>query len=117
MKCPLCEDCGWVCENHPDRPWEGKDACTCGGAGMPCPWCNLHDKNGRRACRMAFGRSTRRAGVISKSWAREFDDPMPLPRGRELVTLEDAGNYITKLPKAEHEASEWQAAKARNGFP
>jgi hypothetical protein len=24
--------------------------------------------------------------------------------------LEDAGNYITKLPKAEHEAPEWQAA-------
>jgi hypothetical protein len=33
-----------------------------------------------------------------------------LPRGRLLVTLEDAGNYITKLPKAEHEAAEWQAA-------
>ena len=31
-------------------------------------------------------------------------------RGRELVSLEDAGNYITKLPKAEHEAPEWQAA-------
>jgi hypothetical protein len=33
-----------------------------------------------------------------------------LPRGRHLVTLEDAGSYITKLPKAEHEAPEWQAA-------
>jgi len=35
---------------------------------------------------------------------------IPLPRGRQLVTLEDAGRYITKLPKAEHEAAEWQAA-------
>ena len=26
------------------------------------------------------------------------------------VTLEDAGNYITRLSKAEHEAQEWQAA-------
>jgi hypothetical protein len=26
------------------------------------------------------------------------------------VTLEDAGNYITKLPKTVHEAAEWQAA-------
>ena len=26
------------------------------------------------------------------------------------MTLQDAGNYITKLPKAEHEAPEWQAA-------
>ena len=33
-----------------------------------------------------------------------------MPRERSLVTLEDAGNYITKLPKAEHEAKEWQAA-------
>ena len=33
-----------------------------------------------------------------------------MPRGRYLITLEDVGNYITKLPKAEHEAKEWQAA-------
>jgi len=33
-----------------------------------------------------------------------------LPRGHQLVTLEDAGRYITQLPKAEHEAKEWQAA-------
>jgi hypothetical protein len=43
-------------------------------------------------------------------WRRRFDDPIPLPRGRQFVTLEDAGNYITRLPKAEHEAAEWQAA-------
>jgi hypothetical protein len=30
--------------------------------------------------------------------------------GRRLVTLQDAGTYITKLPKAEHTAPEWQAA-------
>ena len=29
---------------------------------------------------------------------------------RPVVTLEDAGNYITKLPKSEHEVAEWQAA-------
>ena len=38
-------------------------------------------------------------------WRRPFDEPIPLPRGRELVTLKDAGTYITKLPKAEHEAT------------
>ena len=48
--------------------------------------------------------------MAAKGWQRAFDDPIPLPRGRQLVTLADAGNYITKLPKAEHEASEWQAA-------
>jgi hypothetical protein len=36
--------------------------------------------------------------------------PIPLPRGRQLVTLEDAGNHITELPEAVHEAKEWQAA-------
>ena len=44
------------------------------------------------------------------SWSRPFDDPIDLPGGRQLVTLEDAGNYITKLPKAEHMAPEWQDA-------
>jgi hypothetical protein len=29
---------------------------------------------------------------------RPFDDPIPLPRARQLITLEDAGAYITKLP-------------------
>ena len=43
-------------------------------------------------------------------WRRPFDDPIPLPCGHQLVTLEDAGTYITKLPKAEHEAAEWLAA-------
>jgi hypothetical protein len=48
--------------------------------------------------------------VANRGWKRRFDEPIPLPRGRYLVTLEDAGNYITKLPKAEHESAEWQAA-------
>jgi hypothetical protein len=33
-----------------------------------------------------------------------------LPRGRRLVTLEDAGNYITKLPKADQDAERWPIA-------
>ena len=44
--------------------------------------------------------------TAERGWKRPFDDPIPLPGGRKLVTLEDAGNYITKLPKAEHEAAE-----------
>jgi hypothetical protein len=48
-------------------------------------------------------------GKSPSGWKRLFDDPIPLPRGRELVT-KDAGTFITKLPKAEHEAPEWQAA-------
>jgi len=48
--------------------------------------------------------------MADSGWKRLFEDPIPLPRGRQLVTLEDAGTYITKLPKADHEAAEWQAA-------
>jgi hypothetical protein len=48
--------------------------------------------------------------MADSGWIRLFEDSIPLPRGRQLVTLEDAGNYITKLPKAEQEAPEWQAA-------
>jgi hypothetical protein len=48
---------------------------------------------------------------MTADWSRKFDEPIPLPRGRQLITLKDAGTtYITKLPKAEHTAPEWQAA-------
>jgi len=45
------------------------------------------------------------------SWDQEFFDPIILPgRKQPLVTLRDAAQYITKLPKAEHDTDEWQAA-------
>jgi hypothetical protein len=44
------------------------------------------------------------------SWQREFEDPTPLPGGRQLVSLLDAATYITELPEAVHTAPEWQAA-------
>jgi hypothetical protein len=37
-------------------------------------------------------------------------NPIPLPGGRQFVTLEDAAGYIMKLPKAEQNLGEWQAA-------
>jgi hypothetical protein len=42
-------------------------------------------------------------------WSARFDEPIPVPKGRPVVTLE-AGNHIKKLQKAEYEAPEWQAA-------
>jgi len=44
------------------------------------------------------------------SWDQRFFDLITLPGGRKLVTLRDAALFITKLPKAEHDAEEWQAA-------
>ena len=43
-------------------------------------------------------------------WTRKFDEPIPVPKGRRLITLRDAGDYIAKLPKAKHMTAEWQAA-------
>ena len=47
---------------------------------------------------------------MASGWKRRFDEPIPLPRGRQLVTLEDAAKYIQKLPPAEQQIAEWQAA-------
>jgi hypothetical protein len=45
-------------------------------------------------------------------WSRPFDDPIPLPGARKLVTLQDAAGYIMKLPKAKQDLEEWQTAVA-----
>jgi hypothetical protein len=51
-----------------------------------------------------------RHGCIMADWSRRFEDPITLPDGRTLSTLRETGDYITSLPKAVHEAAEWQAA-------
>jgi hypothetical protein len=53
---------------------------------------------------------------VKSGWSREFEEPIIIPprgprgKSRELVTLKDAGEFIAKLPKAEHTAKEWQMA-------
>ena len=47
---------------------------------------------------------------MATGWKRPFDDPIDLSDGRSLVTLEDAGDYITRLSKAEQQLDEWQTA-------
>jgi hypothetical protein len=48
--------------------------------------------------------------MAATGWKRPFADPIPLPGGPQLVTLEDAAGDIMKLPKAEQNLGEWQAA-------
>jgi hypothetical protein len=48
--------------------------------------------------------------MADRGWKRRFDDPIPLPDGRQLVTLMDAGTYIMALPKAQQASREWQLA-------
>jgi hypothetical protein len=66
----------------------------------------------RRAHAAGLETAAARGGLMKspRGWNRPFDEPIPLPRGRQLVTLEDAGNYIQKLPKCEQDIEEWQAA-------
>ena len=49
MKRACCRNTYWVCETHDDRPWDG-ETCGCGGAGMPCPSCNVSTPTTRRGC-------------------------------------------------------------------
>jgi len=49
-----------------------------------------------------------RIGGKFVSWNQQFFDPIELPSGRKLVTLREAALFITELPKAEHDAEEWQ---------
>jgi len=48
--------------------------------------------------------------VSERGWQRKFEDPIPLHGGRKLVTLREAADYITSLPKKESDLPEWQTA-------
>ena len=82
--CPLCDDFGWVCENHPNRPWEGHHACTCGGAGMPC-FCNGSDELSPPRCQ-AGSRSTQiamiKGGCLYQRRNTEFPNQIYVGRVR-----------------------------------
>jgi hypothetical protein len=52
---------------------------------------------------------------VTDGWSRPFDDPILLPRGRQLLTLKDAADYIMKLAKAEQNLEEWQTATEAPG--
>jgi hypothetical protein len=46
-------------------------------------------------------RQGRHGGSVKadRGWNRAFEDPIPLARGRQLVTLQDVASYVMKLPK------------------
>jgi hypothetical protein len=48
--------------------------------------------------------------IVKTHWSRRFDDPIPLPGGRQLLTPKNAADYIMRLPKAEQALPEWQTA-------
>jgi hypothetical protein len=54
--------------------------------------------------------SLARHGYFMAEWSHPFEDSITLPDGGQLVTLKDAADYIMKLPNAEQDLEEWQAA-------
>ena len=48
--------------------------------------------------------------MAETGWQRKFEDPITLADGRLLVTLMDAGEYISGLPKKETDLPDWQVA-------
>jgi hypothetical protein len=43
-------------------------------------------------------------------WSTPFDDPIPLGGGRRLTTLQQAADYIMKLPEEIQQQERWQIA-------
>ena len=63
--CSRCEDSGWVCEDHPERPWDGRMRAAAVAPARPAPIATLpvmilgHRKASSRS-------RTRRAGAIER---------------------------------------------------
>ena len=43
-------------------------------------------------------------------WSTPFDEPIALKGGRKLVTLQQAADYIMKLPEPTQQQERWQIA-------
>ena len=43
-------------------------------------------------------------------WSTPFDEPIALRGGRQLVTLQQAADYVIKLPDARQKQPHWQLA-------
>jgi hypothetical protein len=79
-----------------------------GRRGSPAP----RPANGRTFLAVTTGSTTRPAlGMVDSivPWSKRFDDPIPLPDGRQPATLRDVAEYVAKLPTAEQDAPELQS--------
>lgn len=52
-----------------------------------------------------------RASIMGEmSWSRRFDEPIKMPDGKTLRTLQDAAKYVLALPPNVQKEPAWQAA-------
>jgi hypothetical protein len=102
MKCARCRDTYWVCETHDDRPWDGEQACGCGGAGASCRFA----ASGRAAAECEGGADTegpltghQAKGQSGREWKAKAKPKLPLLaraseaplRARALLIVAAAG--------------------------
>jgi hypothetical protein len=74
-------------------------------ANIPAAYCAAR---GRCAARVAT--HPHFSKVFFVPWSTPFEDPIALPDGRQLLTLKDAADYITELPKEQSDLAHWQVA-------
>jgi hypothetical protein len=43
-------------------------------------------------------------------WSAPFDEPIALKGGRKLTTLQQAADYVMKLPERDQQQQHWQIA-------
>ena len=60
--------------------------------------------------RHLVGTARRGDGLSLVPWSTRFHAPIEMPKGKPLLTLKDAADYIMKLPKKVHDAPHWQLA-------
>lgn len=44
------------------------------------------------------------------AWSDRFTTPIQLPTGDEMLTLRDAGAYISRLPNSQYKTDAWRVA-------
>jgi len=78
----------------------------------------------RKVSRRAYRKVSRPMANSTDLWGRQFDDPIVLPGGKQLLTLRDAIKHLAKtVPRAEqsHEkvlvAADHLSRAAEQGYP
>jgi hypothetical protein len=99
MKCARCQDTGWVCERHDDRPMD-HDGCP--GAGMPCPSCNVSNEENPPRLPAGFQPDEDLDALIEANvrgwngfWA--WGDKPIAERGSARQILEQGGVHVVDL--------------------
>lgn len=103
MTCNLCEDTGWVCENHADTPWDGLHLRRRWDA-LPHMQSERSQSSAKAADRHAY--RIRQEGLASLvGMVTRIRRSNPTPGGEKLFTLRDAATYIASLLKKESRAT------------